>query len=337
MTSNLEGALPVDTPPDEGAADQRLVVAALTYNRPHSLRRLLAAWSHIDAPEDAIFLIVDNSPDANARILVATEAARRSIDIRYVHEPEPGISAARNCALASAIGFGGALLAFIDDDELPTRSWLVGLLETRRLTGAEGVIGRVDAQLPPEAPDWISRAGYFDIAGAADGHEISDGATCNALIDLDFVRRHGLRFDPEFGLSGAEDTLFFRAMRALGGRIVYSEAAVVHDIIPAKRAQLRWLKKRWRRTGNTDARIKMLEGRSRAHIAASGAARFALGGAIALGGLAPALAGRFDTVAKGIRVLERGVGYVAAARGRRLIEYRVKESRAGGRRVRAKS
>lgn len=297
----------------------------MTYNRPGSLGELLDAWSRISVPDRTSFLIVDNSPDGNARGLVESAAARGAIALRYAHEPAPGISAARNRALSEAKALGGSLLAFIDDDELPSDGWLMRLLDARARTGAEAVLGRVEARLPPAAPAWIARAGFFDIVGEGDGEEVAEGATCNALIDLGFVERHQLRFDPAFGFSGAEDTLFFRSIRARGGRLIFSDAALVHDIIPENRARLDWLRKRWRRTGNTDARIKMLEGASRVRIAVSGAARCVLGGAIALAGLAPAVGGDFVTSARGIRILERGLGHVEAAMGRTLTEYRASD------------
>src|SRR5262249_50943943 len=164
----------------------RIVVAALTYNRPAGLSELLDAWERIAVPSGTKFLIVDNSLEGNARARVEAAAARGVIDLRYVHEPVSGISAARNRALAEAAALGGGLLAFMDDDEVPSTTWVPKLLETRDRSGAEAVVGRVQARFPPGAPDWIARGGFFDIAEAADGVEVPHGATCNALVDLRF-------------------------------------------------------------------------------------------------------------------------------------------------------
>ena len=44
--------------------------------------------------------------------------------IRYVLEPRPGLSRARNAGVSAA---SGQIIAFLDDDEEPDRQWLVGL------------------------------------------------------------------------------------------------------------------------------------------------------------------------------------------------------------------
>ena len=82
-------------------------------------------------------LVVDNDPDGGAR----ETASQFGGGIAYVHEPTPGIAAARNRALAESVDFD--LLVFIDDDERPTTGWLTSLLATRLRTGADGVVGPV--------------------------------------------------------------------------------------------------------------------------------------------------------------------------------------------------
>ena len=71
-----------------------------------------------DEPYAVGVLVVDNDPAAGARDAVESFAPRSAgVSVRYVHEPQPGISAARNRALAEA---ASRLLVFIDDDERPS-------------------------------------------------------------------------------------------------------------------------------------------------------------------------------------------------------------------------
>jgi glycosyltransferase involved in cell wall biosynthesis len=75
--------------------DLRLVVAVLTYRRPGELAEvlpLLAAQAGSSRAR-ADVLVVDNDPDAGAADLVRAVGLP---GVRYVHEPEPGIAAARN-------------------------------------------------------------------------------------------------------------------------------------------------------------------------------------------------------------------------------------------------
>ncbi len=69
-------------------------------------------------------LVIDNDPAGSGEAVVS---ALDSDAVRYVHEPRPGIAAARNRALDEAASYD--LLIFIDDDEWPNPTWLQSLLE----------------------------------------------------------------------------------------------------------------------------------------------------------------------------------------------------------------
>ena len=78
-----------------------VVVAVLTYRRPDDLAAALPALvEQARAYGDrASVLAVDNDPDGGAAEAVAAADA----GVRYVHEPTPGIAAARNAALDAAV------------------------------------------------------------------------------------------------------------------------------------------------------------------------------------------------------------------------------------------
>jgi succinoglycan biosynthesis protein ExoM len=63
------------------------------------------------------------------------------------------------------------------------------------------------------------------------------------------------RFDPALGRSGGEDTCFFHHLYSLGTVYAFAEAAVVHEHVPPHRGRLRWLLKRYFRSGQTHARV----------------------------------------------------------------------------------
>ena len=87
-------------------------------------------------------LVIDNDPEASARPIVERLAGTlRPGLVRYVHEPKPGIAAARNRALREAAS--SALLVFIDDDEVPSERWLEQLVDLQRSSGAAAVVGPV--------------------------------------------------------------------------------------------------------------------------------------------------------------------------------------------------
>ena len=109
---------------------QRLsvVVAVATFRRPDCLARVLPQLveqaASIDV--DASVLVVDNDPEGGASGFVS---GFDSSAVRYVHEPRPGISAARNRALDESATADA--LVFIDDDEEPETERLLKEMKRR--------------------------------------------------------------------------------------------------------------------------------------------------------------------------------------------------------------
>ena len=98
-----------------------------------------------------------SSNDAEGSALGVVEAASRTgpRPIRYLREPQPGISYARNAGVRAA---GGRWLAFMDDDETAGPYWLASLLSCVRGGAAEMAVGPVrprfavpDERVPPHA------------------------------------------------------------------------------------------------------------------------------------------------------------------------------------------
>jgi succinoglycan biosynthesis protein ExoM len=299
------------------------VIAILTYKRPDDLARLLPeieaqAAAAAGLAERIDVLVVDNDPAGSGAATVAAAGLER---VRYVHEPVPGIAAARNRALAEAGDHD--LLIFIDDDEHPRTGWLRLMLETYA-AGDElaGVVGPVVSEYEVPLTPWVAAGGFFDRRRLPTGTVVTVAATNNLLLDLRRVRAAGLTFDERFGLTGGSDTLFTRALVAAGGRLVWCDEAVVTDVVPAARTQRSWVVSRQVRSGNSWARTELdlrpgLLTRCRL---------LALGGVRVLGGAAKLATGvvtrDLGRRARGTKLLARGGGMVLGAVGHVRVEYR---------------
>ena len=320
-------------------APSTLVIAVLTFRRPADIAEVLPLL--VDQLEEAApiiarrrIVVVDNDPEGSAEPVIA--AAVEAIDagrvdpgaaadrVHYVHEPLPGISAARNRALDEARN--DDLLVFIDDDERPTEHWLHDLLLLRERTCAAAVVGPVVSRFDVE-PDAFIRAGrFFDRRRLPTGTDIQVAATNNLLLDLREIRRMGLRFDEASGTTGGEDTLFTRAIRANGGRMVWCDEAVVHDIVPAARSTRRWVLLRAFSSGNswglTSVRLaERPAARVRTIAALHGSALSRLAGGGARAALGVALRDEAHR-ARGLRSAARGAGMLLGAWGVPYREYR---------------
>ena len=257
-----------------------LTIAMLTYRRNDYLAQvipeLLAQADDVcDAQTTASVLIVDNDPQAGARAVV--EAARAALGgeqpeaaessgaadsdavvmsrLVYVHEPEPGIVAGRNRALSQA--HGSDALIFIDDDEIPSPGWLRALVSTWRAQGCAAVTGPTPPTFEVDPSAWVVASGAFDSWEAADGAQVRSADTGNLLLDLAVVEGLGLRFDPRYGLTGGEDSLFTRQLTRAGGVIRFAAGAVVTKRVPAARARRTWVLERSLRSGSSWARVRI--------------------------------------------------------------------------------
>ena len=239
---------------DAGPVFPVITVAMATFRRPDCLTRILPELSRqvAESPYPASVLVVDNDPDAGAREQVSSWSDR---GVRYVHEPTPGISAARNRALDEA---GTAdLLIFVDDDELPLPGWLNQHVSSWLEWRCAAVAGPVTARFEGPADAWVRASGVFDRADRRTGATVAGAASNNLLLDLAQLREHGLRFDEQFGISGGSDTRLIHQLIDQGGVVRWCDEAEVLDFIPANRSTREWVLKRVLRTSNTWSRVAL--------------------------------------------------------------------------------
>lgn len=304
-------------------------IAVLTYQRPDDLRDVLPLLTSqvlaVDPQVNRVdILIIDNDPSGSAAAVVdALDLAA----VRYVCEPTPGIAAARNRALDES-GDAQALI-FIDDDERPRPDWLSSLLAAHQRYGQAAVAGPVRSEFRGDLDPWIVAGGFFDRShrdGVRSGSPVTSAATNNLLLDLDVVRRHGLRFDTSLGLSGGEDTIFTRALTARGEQIVWCAEAQVSEAVLSSRMNRRYVLQRTFSHGNTHSRTELRSAGSSPHRAIV-RIRLTLGGVTRLVcGLGRALLGLITrstrTHARGSRLVARGLGLTTGAWGYGYEEYR---------------
>ncbi|MSU90642.1 glycosyltransferase [Rhodobacteraceae bacterium 2CG4] len=309
------------------APPAHVLLAIPSFRRPEGLARLLDAIARLQPPGGCRLAVqvIDNSPEGGAMAQVAARAGGFPFRLSVLHEPRQGLSRVRNAALDAALAGGFEALAFIDDDEAPRPGWLRAHLDTLAATGADASLGAVHADWTAAPPAWVRTGGFLEQRGRTHRAPVPDAASSNILLRLAPVRRAGLRFDPGYDLTGGEDTAFFAAYARAGGRIVFAADAIVDETVPPHRATLRWLWRRWRRTGETSARIALAAGGGRGRALAGGIVRLAAGGALALGALPLARLGRPALWARGLRIAARGVGFMGAARGRLTAEYAAPE------------
>ncbi|MEX0654177.1 MAG: glycosyltransferase family A protein [Phycisphaeraceae bacterium] len=192
-----------------------------TRNRAASLQATLEAIKRLPAPSGlkAELIVVDNgSSDDTADVVQAMRMT--NFPVRYVYEPTPGLSHARNRGLREA---AGEIFLFTDDDVRPPRNWIDAMCRPIRAGEADAVAGGVG--IPEHLQrDWLKGFLLIWLAGTPD---LKEGPVTRLVgANMAFHRRvldAVPRFDSSLGAgaSGAgEETLFGWRLLQHGYRMV---------------------------------------------------------------------------------------------------------------------
>jgi succinoglycan biosynthesis protein ExoM len=211
-----------------------ITVCICTYKRPNFLKRLLEGLLQLETASLFSYsvVVVDNDRDESARAVVCDFQKSSLISTVYCVEPRQSIALARNAALAGAVG---NYVALIDDDEVPTRDWLLKLLECLNEYNVDGVLGPVKPLFEGQPPLWIVRGRFHERPTYRSGFTIGwrQGITANVLLRRDILEGESAPFDRRYIVG--EDQDFFRRMMAKGHRFAWCNAAVVYEAIPPAR------------------------------------------------------------------------------------------------------
>jgi GT2 family glycosyltransferase len=222
-------------PPQPGATDVSLIVC--TRDRLDDLAACLDGLTRL-SPAPVEIIVVDNSGDGNARGLVS-----RFPVCRYVAEPRPGLSRARNAGIAAA---SCDIIAFTDDDAVPASSWIGEILLAFDDPSIDAVTGLIlPLDLSTEAQRFFQfRMGglggefvpvlfddRFFAAGRSKGAPVwRIGAGANMAFRREAFERLGT-FDERLGAGASgcsEDSELWYRILATSGRCLYEPRAVVY-------------------------------------------------------------------------------------------------------------
>jgi GT2 family glycosyltransferase len=195
-----------------------------------------AIWSCIrqNIPSHASLeiVLVDNTVEGKLRTIAEGLDDR----VRWIHEPRPGISHARNSGVCAS---RGDFIIFLDDDELAPPTWAAALLKHAE-AGSPAVFGPV---LPSfaEPPGSLERPAlrlFQRNLSVADGADITAHfphlGTGNSLFS-----RSCFASDEPFPVKlndfGGEDSAFIHSLVRRGARLTWSADAAVVERIPAER------------------------------------------------------------------------------------------------------
>ncbi len=222
-----------------------------TYDRAHLLEGALQALAAQEVPDSLkweIVVVDNNSADATAQT-VAAFSKTTPIPVRYVFERQQGVASARNRGVREA---RGEIIAFTDDDVLPTSDWVAQTAAAIVRWNADGAGGRILPKWEATPPRWLTE--NWNLMARLAIMDFETGQLLSLPIgpkpqvwgaNMAF-RREALQkvgdFDPRLGVvgkklyRGEEDDLIRRALR-LGLKIAYDPALRVFHRIGPDRAK----------------------------------------------------------------------------------------------------
>ena len=206
---------------DSSTKGPRVSVVVSTYQRASFLPRLVAALEEQTLPGDAFEVVmVDNGSTDGTAALLSDLSARTRLDLRMVKVPvNRGPAPGRNAGWRAA---RAPIIAFTDDDCVPTSGWLAEGLHAMG-GGQRAVVGRTVPH-----PDQHAQQGPFSLTVAVE--DTTYFHTCNVFYRREHLEEVG-GFDETFSTPGGEDTDLGLRVCALGTEAVFSpEALMYHEV-----------------------------------------------------------------------------------------------------------
>lgn len=201
-----------------------------------SVEKALAQNNGIDC---CAILVVNNSGQASRHTvqkIVDESDIASACPIDIVDSPENNIAVGRNLILDRA---KCRYIAFIDDDEYPEPDWICNLYVQFKVSGAAVVAGPIEPVYPEGTTAWVAALDLHNKGSLKTGDKPKRVATGNCMLDMEQIKDH--RFDPEYGLTGGSDALFFDQLAEKNLHIVWREDAIVNETIPVSRTGSRYM------------------------------------------------------------------------------------------------
>jgi glycosyltransferase involved in cell wall biosynthesis len=235
-------------------------VVVPTFNRAGHLDALLGELVAQEAPGLRYEVIAVDNASIDSTCTVVRRWSRRSPAVRYVVEPRPGASHARNAGVAAA---AAPIVAFIDDDVRPRRDWVASIARVFAAHPEVDCIGgRVEPRWPRQPPRWLTARHFGPLAlqmGRGSSAYIDADHASACLVTANFACRAQV-FNDVGGFSGEflrdEDREFNLRLWRAGKRGMYDDSVVAFAEVQPERLDKRYHRQWYAVTGASHARLR---------------------------------------------------------------------------------
>jgi glycosyltransferase involved in cell wall biosynthesis len=235
-----------------------------TYNREKFLIELFASIEKqtIDPNRFEVVIVDNNSTDGTKELSKHFAKNNPHLNVRYLFEPNQGLSFARNKGVAES---KGKWVTFLDDDATLTPSFLEIVLDYFEKQPNVACIGGkilLDYETNPP-PNWVSKyiVGMFGYFNPSNREFVfrknsfprgSNMSFCKSVFDT--VGGFNTKLGRSGGnMVGSEEKEFFARFLANGFSATYLPQAVVYHAVPDERLEIKNVLKHARGIGYSEA------------------------------------------------------------------------------------
>lgn len=220
------------------SANKIVAICVATFKRPQLLHNCLVSIGQLSIPENytPIIIVVDN--DSNKSGKCSFDQAIQSIKMNsyYYVEPDRGICSARNLLLEKALQHKANFIAFVDDDELTHKQWLINIVAGLNKYNCEIIAAPVLPISGTSAPD-----DFVTDPKRPSGSKPRNIPAGNVLFSEKLIKEHALRFDRYFDFIGCEDFDFFDRAIKKGMSSVWIDDAIIFETIVPERTTKKYI------------------------------------------------------------------------------------------------
>jgi glycosyltransferase involved in cell wall biosynthesis len=233
----------------------RLTTAICTWNRAELLRRTLEGFTELGIPGDIeweLLVVANNCTDHTCSVL---DSFVDRLPLRYVEEPIPGLSNARNRAVSEA---RGDYVLWTDDDVSVDPGWLAAYREAIREHPNVVVLGGpIEPWFEGTPPKWLEQG--LEQIGTAYGLRALSEEPFRLVPDrsrLPFGANYGLRmqeqrshpYDPGLGIRpdsrmGDEETSVIMNLLESGAEGWWVPGARIRHFVPKEHQGIAFLRR----------------------------------------------------------------------------------------------
>jgi glycosyltransferase involved in cell wall biosynthesis len=249
-----------------------LSVIVCTYNNAELLMDCLSRFVQPSKPQEASFevIVVDNnSKDETNRIVDCYIQSNTIPNLRYIFEPQPGLTNARLAGVRNATG---SWIAFIDDDIRIQPDWIESALQFIKTHPKAGAIGgRIELQYlePPTAAALKCEAALCKVDGGGQAFKSQQGNRAplvgaailfrqQALEETGWLSKRYLSDRTGKSLSSGGDTEMIMRVSNQGWEVWYVPTLCATHLIPPKRTTIAYLCQLHRGLARSSAQLRAI-------------------------------------------------------------------------------